>query len=189
MSKNNGTPLQALSKNKQKIDFRNKAPKRLFGGKLSDFKDEWEKKYYGKMLKAYLAGKPIFTFGYHEVLNSFGAVITVPKEYLVEFRDESITKDSVEQLLADGYTDKGCEFVINTPGAKRTSHAQIKDRKFQRSEDQREKDIEAINADIKLFNKGKKKAEKKEPLVFVRQLVRPGSKTAKLLKLAKERSL
>jgi len=61
-----------------------KVPQRRFLGKTENFKDNQERHFYQRMLKAYLKGKQVFNFGFKTVKNEFGAEIRVPSQYVVK---------------------------------------------------------------------------------------------------------
>lgn len=57
---------------------------RKFLGKTSDFKDNRERHFYQRMLKAYLRGDELFQFGKSWKLNSFGIQELLPDWYPVK---------------------------------------------------------------------------------------------------------
>jgi hypothetical protein len=57
---------------------------RKFLGKTSDFKDNRERHFYQRMLKAYLRGDKLFQFGKSWKLNSFGIQEFLPEWYPVK---------------------------------------------------------------------------------------------------------
>lgn len=177
MSKKNETPLRALSKKEKKTKAIADGPQKRFLGIVNPINNEkLERIYNTSMLKSYLKGGSEFAFGYKTVTNEFGASVRVKNYLPVVFEDKTLDPAATQKLLSGGFTNRGCQFVRNTPGAKRTSHAEIKDRKFQKEEDAREREVEEFNKEVKKFNKGKKKAEKMELRSFTRKIHRPGSK-------------
>lgn len=57
---------------------------RKFLGKTSDFKDNRERHFYQRMLKAYLRGDKLFQFGKSWKLNHFGVSEYLPDWYPVK---------------------------------------------------------------------------------------------------------
>lgn len=58
--------------------------KRKFLGKTSGFKDNQERHFYQRMLKAYLRGDKIFQFGKSMKLNSIGFMELLPDWFTVQ---------------------------------------------------------------------------------------------------------
>lgn len=147
-------PQKGLSKTKRrrlakgKVLDPNKYAERKFTGEnlaAKGFKDNRERHFYQRMLKAYLAGKPMFNFGFEQIKNEAGMLITVPKRHLVKFTDKNMDAEKLDKLLAEGYTDPGSPY----DGQFSTmSHAQRKDRIFNRLEDKRHKELAAKEIQI-----------------------------------------
>lgn len=60
-------------------------PRRLFLGKTENFKDNRERHFYQRMLKAYLKGNTHFQFGKSYKPNKMGFVELLPDWYEVQF--------------------------------------------------------------------------------------------------------
>lgn len=76
-------PVNFNKENSQPVNESN-AISRKFLGKTEDFKDNRERHFYQRMLRAYLKGKKYFQFGKSMKRNYFGAMEMLPDWFTVE---------------------------------------------------------------------------------------------------------
>ena len=89
--------------------IKRQANQKNFGGKTSDFKDNQERHFNQRMLKAYLKGGKSFAFGFHPEIN----LVTGKKDPIyhdVLMTDKTVDANALDKLLANGYTDPGKVF-------------------------------------------------------------------------------
>lgn len=100
---------QSRSAIKREARLQNQHQKQ-FGGKLNDFKDNQERHFNQRMLKAYLRGDSKFQFGKSWQKNQLGLMEFLPTWYDVQLTDKTVDLKALDKLLANGYCDPGKVF-------------------------------------------------------------------------------
>lgn len=86
------------------------ANQKSFGGKLIGFKDNKERHFNQRMLKAYLSGHTQFQFGKSLKKNHLGMLELTPDWHDVLLTDKTVDINAIDKLLANGYCDPGKVF-------------------------------------------------------------------------------
>lgn len=108
------------------------ANQKNFGGKTSDFKDNQERHFNQRMLKAYLSGKTKFQFGKSLQKNYLGIMQLLPDWHDVLLTDKTVDANAIDKLLANGYTDPGKVFggvTISKKALRKKINKRIKSKK------------------------------------------------------------